>query len=100
MTQPSSIVTQPAPTPPAREWFWRVLAGLMLVMAAWVAWVAYQIMPSAVVTPAAYDALSQARAHNVQQGVIRPAEPPMFAESKDSARLRLAESIQTPIETK
>lgn len=93
MTQPSNS----APTPPAREWFWRVLAGLMLLMAAWVAWVAYQIMPASIVTPAAYDALAQARANNVQQGTIRFAEPkPLFAEAKGEVKLRLAETIETP----
>lgn len=36
------------------EWFWRIIAGLMLVTIGWVAWVAYQIMPRSVVTPLAY----------------------------------------------
>ncbi len=101
MTQPSRTVPEPAPAAPAREWFWRVLAGLMLLMAAWVAWVAYQIMPASVVTPAAYDALAQTRASNVQHGTIRPAEPPpVFAEDRSQTRLRLADSIQTPIQTR
>ena len=90
-----------APAAPAREWFWRVLAGLMLLMAAWVAWVAYQIMPASVATPAAYEALAQARAGNVQQGAIRPADPkPLFAEAKGEAKLRLAETIETPIQAR
>jgi hypothetical protein len=90
-------VPETAPAAPAREWFWRILAGLMLLMAAWVAWVAYQIMPASLVTPAAYDALAQARAGNVQQGTIRLAEPkPLFAETKGEMKLRLAETIETP----
>lgn len=36
------------------EWFWRIIAGLMLIVIAWVAWVVYQIMPRSVVTPLAY----------------------------------------------
>ena len=36
------------------EWFWRVIAGLMLLVIAWVAWVLYQITPRSVVTPLAY----------------------------------------------
>jgi len=36
------------------EWFWRIVAGLMLVVIAWVAWVLYQITPRSVVTPLAY----------------------------------------------
>ena len=36
------------------EWFWRIIAGLMLLVIAWVAWVLYQITPRSVVTPLAY----------------------------------------------
>lgn len=36
------------------EWFWRIIAGLMLLVVAWVAWVLYQITPRSVVTPLAY----------------------------------------------
>lgn len=36
------------------ELFWRIVAGLILLVIAWVAWVAYQIMPRSVVTPLAY----------------------------------------------
>lgn len=36
------------------EWFWRVIAFLMLLLIVWVAWVAYQIAPRSVVTPLAY----------------------------------------------
>ena len=36
------------------EWFWRIVAGLMLLTIAWAAWVMYQIMPRSVVTPLAY----------------------------------------------
>lgn len=46
-------------TPRARkdwEWFWRIVAGLMLLIIAWAAWVLYQIMPRSVVTPLAYSA--------------------------------------------
>lgn len=36
------------------EWFWRIIAGLMLLLIAWVAWVLYQLSPRSVVTPLAY----------------------------------------------
>jgi hypothetical protein len=36
------------------EWFWRIVAGLMLVFSAWAGWVVYQITPRSVVTPLAY----------------------------------------------
>jgi len=37
------------------EWFWRIIAGLMLIVIAWVIWVLYQIAPRSVVTPLAYE---------------------------------------------
>ncbi|TSA12245.1 MAG: hypothetical protein D4R74_11690 [Betaproteobacteria bacterium] len=41
---------------PRKGWesFWRIIAGLMLLVIVWVAWVMYQIMPRSVVTPLAY----------------------------------------------
>jgi hypothetical protein len=108
--------------PPAREWFWRLLALLMLVMACWVGWVAYQVTPKAVFMPAAYEALTASRAsdaRNVQHGAIRPAhapEPaatvapaaplapaPVAAAKKppvDLEKLRLADTIGTPVKDK
>jgi hypothetical protein len=38
------------------EMFWRIVAGLMLIVIAWVVWVLYQITPRSVVTPLAYEA--------------------------------------------
>jgi hypothetical protein len=37
------------------EFFWRIIAGLMLIVIAWVVWVLYQITPRSVVTPLAYE---------------------------------------------
>jgi len=37
------------------EWFWRIIAGLMLIVIAWIIWVLYQISPRSVVTPMAYE---------------------------------------------
>ncbi len=89
------MTQQPQPTQaaPSREGFWRVLAALMLVAVAWIGWVAYQVAPRSVVTPAAYDALAQAKiASRVQTGIIRPVER--------GPQLRLAERIDTPIPEK
>ena len=58
------------------EWFWRVIAGLMLLVIAWVAWVLYQITPRSVVTPLAYS--NQIRPIGAQQlaaGTTTPAAP-------------------------
>jgi hypothetical protein len=54
------------------EWFWRFLAFVLLLATAWVVWVAVQMNPDPLVTPAAFDAASHAAAHNVQ-GKISPA---------------------------
>jgi hypothetical protein len=46
-----------APVKPARkdwELFWRIIAGLMLLVIGWMFWVLYQISPRSVVTPLAY----------------------------------------------
>lgn len=49
-----------APAAPAArkhwwEYFWRVIAVLMVIVIAWVIWVLYQITPRSVVTPLAYE---------------------------------------------
>jgi MSHA biogenesis protein MshN len=41
--------------------FWRVMAGVMAVVVAWVIWVLWQIMPSSVATDLAYQSLAKAR---------------------------------------
>ena len=58
------------------EWFWRIVAGLMLVVIAWVVWVLYQITPRSVVTPLAY--ASQVRPIGATQppaAAVIPAAP-------------------------
>ena len=41
---------------PRKDWdlFWRIIAGLMLLIIVWALWVLYQITPRSVVTPLAY----------------------------------------------
>jgi len=61
-------------TPKARnrgELFWRVIAGLMLLIIAWVVWVLYQISPRSVVTPLAYAA--RIKSTGAQQPAAAPA---------------------------
>ena len=92
--------------PPTREWFWRIVGALMLLMLCWLGWVAYQLMPSSIATPAAYQALAQARAaRNVQEGHIKPAPQPFAPQATrkapvDTEKLRLSDSIETPIPQK
>lgn len=46
----------PAKLRARKDWelFWRIIAGLMLVIIGWIVWVLYQISPRSVVTPLAY----------------------------------------------
>ena len=95
------------------EWFWRFLALVMLATVGWVVWIIYQINPQPLITNAAFEAAAKARAASQDaKGVITPAaaavavapnpaaEPPK-AEPKEPPvnveRLRLADSIETPI---
>jgi hypothetical protein len=58
------------------ELFWRIIAGLMLLVIAWVVWVLYQITPRSVVTPLAY--ANQTRPIGGPQsaiGTVAPAAP-------------------------
>ena len=72
----------------------------MLAMLGWMGWVAYQLTPHSVVTPAAYAAVTQARAaRNYQEGTITPAPAPQVPKKApvDVEKLRLSDSIETPL---
>ena len=60
MSQTEEQGQHPAPAAPVArkglELFWRIIAGLMLIVIAWVLWVIYQISPRPVATPLAYEA--------------------------------------------
>lgn len=116
-----SRAVQPASQNPRhREWFWRVVTVLLLAGVAWVAWMAYQILPRPLVTDLAFRAAEEARARP-QAPVIRidvkpkpPAEaaapvvaaPPSAPEPVATAvekappaaePLKLAQEIETPL---
>jgi len=87
------------------EWFWRIVAALLLVALVWVGWVVFQMQPIRVATDVGIAAGETAR-----RAASRPAEraaPPPSPEPVASTRavviaepsgvLRLAESIETPI---
>ena len=95
------------------EWFWRFLAGVMLVIVGWVVWIAVQISPPDLILPAAFEAAAQGRATRNSAGLIGGAAPapapdvpaPAIAAPPPVAfeppvnleKLKLAESIETPI---
>jgi hypothetical protein len=49
-----AVRTKPRPRKDL-ELFWRIIAGLILLIIAWVVWVLYQITPRSVVTPLVYE---------------------------------------------
>ena len=59
MSQTNQQEQRSAPSKPGArrdlELFWRIIAGLMLIVIAWVVWVIYQIAPRSVATPLAYE---------------------------------------------
>jgi MSHA biogenesis protein MshN len=96
------------------EWFWRVLAALVLISVSWVGWVAYQLQPRPLLTPLALRAAEQAARRPVAvekpapllempkpdpvaakpepvEAKLEPAAPPA------ETTFKLARSIETPI---
>lgn len=62
------------------EWFWRIVAGLMLVAAAWTLWVVYQLQPRSIATELAERAAQASRQHAVSApGPSNPAPMAVLA---------------------
>jgi MSHA biogenesis protein MshN len=59
-----------------REWFWRIVAGLMVLALAWVGWIAWQLQPRAsIATDQAFTAAQSAQ----RKAVAAPATAPVPA---------------------
>lgn len=88
---------------PGHEWFWRVLAVLVIISLAWVGWVAYQLQPRPLATPFAFlAARSAVRPAAVEKAVEKPAPLPVAAvipapPPVPVETLKLARSIETPV---
>jgi len=94
--------------PRGGEWFWRVLAALVLIALGWVGWVAYQLQPRALATDLALQAAEQARR---RAALPKPAPVPVAEASGTTAEaakpaalsappaefLRFAPAIESPI---
>jgi MSHA biogenesis protein MshN len=91
----------------SREWFWRVLAVLMVIALAWVGWLAWQLRPRSLVNEEAIRAAREAAPKPVAV-VSRPVPPPVAEKPAPAPEkpaptaapvetLRLAQSIDTPI---
>lgn len=70
-----------------REWFWRIVAALLLVAVGWTAWVAWQLRPRTVVTDLAYMAGKEARARAAvaKSPVVAQVAPPRPTEAPPQA---------------
>jgi MSHA biogenesis protein MshN len=65
-----------APERGGGEWFWRVIAMLMLLAAAWTIWVVYQLQPRSVATDLAQRAAEGSRRRALETPVTAPAPAP------------------------
>jgi MSHA biogenesis protein MshN len=64
---------------PDRDWFWRIVAGLLLVAVGWVGWVAYQLQPRPLVIESAIRAAAPKPPATVSQApiaAVSPVKPP------------------------
>lgn len=78
MSQTKQQVAAAGSPRPRKDWelFWRIIAGLMLLVIAWVLWVLYQITPRSVVTPLAYaNPIRSIGTHQAATGAAAPANP-------------------------
>jgi len=100
--------------PASHEWFWRVVAALMLLALGWVGWLIYQIQPRPIATPLAQKAADEARTRRpvppvqvaeVPKPPVQAPAPPAAEPTPPASRvqpadtLRFAYSIETPIDT-
>lgn len=98
------------PARPARqEWFWRVVAALMLVAAAWTGWVVFQLRPYSLATDLAFRAAVNSQRQAPAAAVEAVAAPAVLVPAQAAAApapeqlaapmetLRLALTIDTPL---
>jgi MSHA biogenesis protein MshN len=94
-----------------RDWFWRVVAALLLVAVGWVMWVAYQLLPRPLVTDEVFRLMQAKPAQPaVSPVVVAPVveEKPTLASvavptetkqtpAEPAETFKLARAIETPI---
>lgn len=89
MPHPEVRAVHPVRTGP--EWFWRAVAVLMLIAAAWTLWVVYQLQPRAVATELAFRAAESSRQRAASApapapaAVVAPAAPAVIAQPESPA---------------
>lgn len=90
------------------EWFWRTVAGLMLVAAAWTVWVVYQLQPRSIATELAeravqnsrrtFAAAAQPKPDAVASQAATPAAAPQALAVAPEAPRPAPEKLAAPIE--
>jgi MSHA biogenesis protein MshN len=101
-SSPPQQVRVVPPPKAGREWFWRIVAGLMVLALAWVAWITYQLQPRPVATELAFRAAEEAKQRRPAppkpeaDRSAKPA-PSVPAPAVPSEVFKLALSIDTPI---
>jgi MSHA biogenesis protein MshN len=114
--KPPQQVRAVPPPRGGREWFWRIVAGLIMVALGWVGWIAYQLQPRAVATELAYQVAEEAKrktaapitkpdadkAAQQPNPATEPAKPVAAARTPAAQQepLKLALSIDTPVTTR
>ncbi len=96
-----------APISREREWFWRLVAALMVVALCWVGWVAWQLQPRELVTEKAILAAEDARRGSAaavadaeaakEQAESNAQEARAEARAAQAEPMRLATKLETPI---
>jgi hypothetical protein len=88
---------------PRKDWelFWRIIAGLMVLVIAWVLWVLYQITPRSVVTPLAFANRTKPIGHQAATGAAAPmlAPPAVASPGPPSAAATAAAATAPPAVT-
>jgi len=95
-----------APISREREWFWRLIAALMVVALCWVGWVAWQLQPRELVTERAILAAEDARRGTAaavadaeaakEQAESGANDAPAEARAAQAEPMRLATVLETP----
>src|SRR4051812_40702593 len=98
----SSMAQQlrPVKPPVVSEWFWYIMAVVMLFAVAWIIWLAWQLQPRPLVTDLAYQAKTDAPAASTAAVAVKPvAVAPANPKSSVDAQTAASLGASTPAAT-